>query len=147
ERVARVFVAAGVRKLRLTGGEPLLRRDLPTLVRMLRPLGAELALTTNAVLLPDFALALKEAGLDRITISLDALDPNVFQRAADAPGFSPQDVLSGIAAAEKAGFESLNIDCVVRKGLNDDQILPLARFFQGSAHTLRFIEFMDVGTR
>lgn len=147
ERVARVFVAAGVRKLRLTGGEPLLRRDLPTLVGMLRPLGAELALTTNAVLLSDFAPALKEAGLDRITVSLDALDPQVFQDAADAPGFSPQDVLSGIAAAESAGFSSLNINCVVRRGLNDQQILPLARAFRGSRHILRFIEFMDVGTR
>jgi cyclic pyranopterin phosphate synthase len=91
-RVARLFVAGGVRKLRLTGGEPLLRKELPSLVRLLRPLGAEVALTTNGVLLSRYARDLKSAGLDRLTVSLDALDADVFQKACDAPSHSPKDV-------------------------------------------------------
>lgn len=146
-RIAGIFVSGGVKKLRLTGGEPLLRKELPTLVAMLRPLGAELALTTNGVLLPKLAQPLKDAGLHRLTVSLDALDPEIFQRTCDAPGFSPQDVLAGIEAAERAGFESIKINCVVRRGLNDEQPLVMARHFRGSGHPLRFIEFMDVGTR
>ena len=146
-RVARLFVGLGTRKLRITGGEPLLRRDLSVLVEMLSELGMEMALTTNGVLLPKQAQALKLAGLDRITVSLDALDPLVFQRSSDAPGFSPRDVLAGIDAAQAAGLFPLKVNCVVRRGLNEDQILPLVRHFAGQNVIVRFIEYMDVGTK
>lgn len=146
-RAASVFVSLGVRKIRLTGGEPLLRRELPSLVRMLRSLDVELALTTNGVLLPQLAAPLKEAGLHRLTVSLDALDPRVFQKVCDAPGFGPEDVLSGIQAARDAGFESIKINCAVRRGENEGDVAKLARHFAGSGHIVRFIEFMDVGTR
>ncbi len=146
-RLAKVFVHGGVKKIRLTGGEPLLRKELATLVKMLALLPVEIALTTNGVLLPRCAQELRDAGLQRLTVSLDALDDNIFQRACDAPAFSPKNVLDGIEAAEKAGFKSININCVVRRGLNESQIVPLARHFSGTPHTVRFIEFMDVGTR
>ncbi len=144
ERLARIFVGLGVRKLRLTGGEPLLRRDLPELIRRLVPLGVPIALTTNGSLLRVQAAALRRAGLTRLTVSLDTLDPVVFRRMNDAE-FGPQDVLAGIAAAEAAGFDSIKINAVVRRGVNEDAVGELTRKFRGSAHVLRFIEYMDVG--
>lgn len=147
-RVAELLVReGGVQKIRITGGEPLLRRQLPRLIAMLAPLGAELAMTTNGVLLPEHARSLRDAGLSRLTVSLDALDEGIFQQASDAPGFSAAQVLSGIAAAESAGFETIKVNCVVRRGVNESQILPLAQHFAQTPHSLRFIEFMDVGTR
>ncbi len=144
ERLARIFVGLGVRKLRLTGGEPLLRRDLPALIRRLVPLGVPIALTTNGSLLRVQAAELREAGLTRLTVSLDTLDPVVFRRMNDAE-FGPEEVLAGIAAAESAGFESIKINAVVRRGVNEDAIVDLMRKFGASAHILRFIEYMDVG--
>lgn len=146
-RVARVFVGLGVRKIRLTGGEPLLRRQLPRLVEMLARLDVEVALTTNGVLLSKFARELRDAGLSRVTVSLDALDEAVFQRVCDAPGFSVRDVLGGIEAASAAGFSGVKVNCAVRRGENESEVVPLARYFRGTGHVLRFIEFMDVGTR
>ncbi len=145
-RLSRLFVARGVTKLRLTGGEPLLRKDLPRLVEMLGRLGAELALTTNGALLARHARALASAGLDRVTVSLDALDEAVFQRMSDAPRFHVTDVLAGIEAARIAGLGPIKVNCVVRRGVNEDQIEPLVRHFRGSGCTVRFIEFMDVGS-
>jgi cyclic pyranopterin phosphate synthase len=144
-RVARLL-GGTLRKVRLTGGEPLLRKDLPTLVKMLHQETAlPLALTTNGVLLPKWVEQLAEAGLERLTVSLDALDDAVFRSVTDAD-YAVSDVLAGIAAAERAGFTRLKINCVVRRGLNESEILPLARRFHGSGHVLRFIEYMDVGS-
>lgn len=145
-RVARVFVSLGVQKLRITGGEPLLRKSLHRLVEQLRPLGAEIALTTNGVLLPARAQALADAGLNRVTVSLDALDEDVFQRMSDAPHVSVADVLRGIDAALRAGLRPVKVNCVVRRGVNDDQIEKLVRHFRGTGCSIRFIEFMDVGS-
>ena len=147
ERVARAFVALGVRKLRLTGGEPLLRAELPEIVeRLARIEGVEdLALTTNAVLLPRHADALRKAGLQRLTISLDALDADVFKRMSGGQG-EVADVLAGVAAAERAGFGPIKFNCVVQRGVNDSEVLALAAHFRGTPHVLRFIEYMDVGT-
>lgn len=150
-RLAEVFVALGVRKLRLTGGEPLMRKDLPTLVAMLAPLRTpdgrplDLTLTTNGSLLGRHAAALKQAGLQRITVSLDALDPALFTQLSDS-STDVGTVLRGIDAAARAGLAPIKINMVVRRGLNDHQILPMARHFRGSGHILRFIEYMDVGT-
>ena len=148
EEVGRVVAVlkGALRKVRLTGGEPLLRRDLPALVGMLRR-NPELpvALTTNGVLLPRLAEPLAQAGLTRLTVSLDALDPEVFRAVTDAD-YAASDVLLGIASAVAAGFTRLKINCVVRRGLNESEILPLARHFHGSGHVLRFIEYMDVGS-
>ena len=124
ERLARVFVGLGVRKLRLTGGEPLLRRNLSELIRRLVPLGAPIALTTNGSLLRLQAAALRSAGLTRLTVSLDTLDPATFRRMNDAD-FGPDDVLAGIAAAEAAGFSSLKVNAVVRRGVNEDSVADL----------------------
>lgn len=146
-RVAERFVGLGVQKIRLTGGEPLLRRELPQLVRSLSELGVDLALTTNGVLLARQADALRQAGLTRLSVSLDALDEAVFQQLCDTPAFRAQDVLAGIARAEAAGFPPPKINCVVRRGVNDHQIVPLAQEFLGRGHVLRFIEYMDVGER
>lgn len=147
ERLARTFVALGVRKLRLTGGEPLLRRDLPMLVARLAAIeGVEdLALTTNGVLLPKFAQPLRDAGLQRITVSMDSVDPEVFRRMSGGRGEVAQ-IEAGIAAAEAAGFTRLKINCVVMRGVNDAGVLDLVERFRGSGHVLRFIEYMDVGT-
>lgn len=147
ERLARLFVALGVRKLRLTGGEPLLRRDLPELVgRLSRIEGVQdLALTTNGALLPKFARALREAGLHRITLSLDSLDAQIYRRMAGGRGEIDQ-VLAAIAAAKDAGFGALKINCVVLRGVNDEGVLDLVERFRGTSHELRFIEYMDVGT-
>jgi cyclic pyranopterin phosphate synthase len=147
ERIARAFVDLGVRKLRLTGGEPLLRRDLPQLVRMLRriPGVEDLALTTNGVLLPRLAPALREAGLMRLTVSLDTLDAPTFHTLSGGRG-EVGEVLAGIAAAEAAGFDRIKLNCVVMRGVNDMQVLDLLERFRGTRHIVRFIEYMDVGT-
>ncbi len=145
-RLARIFVALGVRKLRLTGGEPLLRRDLPVLVHMLDGIdGADdLTLTTNGALLARQARALAEAGLRRISVSLDSLDDAVFARMNDV-GFPVRSVLDGIDAAQAAGLAPIKVNMVVRRGLNEDSIVPMARYFRDRGHILRLIEYMDVG--
>ena len=147
ERIARVFVSLGVKKLRLTGGEPLLRRDLPRLVeRLARMEGVEdLALTTNGVLLPKLAQPLRDAGLQRVTISMDSADPEVFRRMSGGRGELAQ-VEAAIAAAERAGFPPLKINCVVMRGVNDAGVPDLVARFRGTGHVVRFIEYMDVGT-
>ncbi|AEE67921.1 molybdenum cofactor biosynthesis protein [Bordetella pertussis] len=150
-RLAAQFARLGVEKIRLTGGEPLLRKNIETLVGMLaelrtpagRPL--DLTLTTNGSLLARKAAALKQAGLSRVTVSLDALDAALFARMSDS-NFSPDDVLRGIDAAAEAGLAPVKVNMVVRRGLNDGEILPMARRFRGSGHILRFIEYMDVGS-
>ena len=143
ERIARVFVAQGVEKIRLTGGEPLLRRGIEKLIEQLARLPVEITLTTNGALLAKKAQTLKDAGLHRITVSLDGLDDAVFKRMNDVD-FAVGDVLNGIDAAAVAGLP-VKINCVVKRGTNDSQILPLARHFRHSGHVLRFIEYMDVG--
>jgi GTP 3',8-cyclase len=147
EELARVVGVLGstLRKVRLTGGEPLLRKDLAQLVALLAPSQLPLALTTNGVLLPRLAEPLAQAGLTRLTVSLDALDADVFAAVTDAD-YGVADVLSGIDSAVAAGFRQLKINCVVRRGLNESQIPKLARHFHGSGHVLRFIEYMDVGS-
>jgi cyclic pyranopterin phosphate synthase len=142
-RVARVFVSLGTRKIRITGGEPLVRRDLERLVEQLAELGVDLTLTTNASVLAAKAQMLADAGLDRITISLDALDDRTF-RAMNDVDFPVDRVLEGIDAAVAAGLP-VKINAVVKRGVNDDQIIPMAAFFKERGQTLRFIEFMDVG--
>jgi GTP 3',8-cyclase len=153
-RLARLFAGAGTRKLRLTGGEPLLRKDLEHLVAMLAALRTpdgmplDLTLTTNGSLLARKAAALKSAGLSRLTVSLDAIDDAAFRRMNDV-GFAVADVLAGIDAAIAAGFAPVKVNMVVKKGSNDDQVVPLARALHaryGNAAVLRFIEFMDVGS-
>lgn len=149
-RLASVGVSLGVEKIRLTGGEPLLRKDLHILIGMLAdlktPAGApvELTLTTNATLLAKNAQALKDAGLHRVTVSLDALDEAIFQSMSDSR-VSVKAVLEGIQQAARVGLAPVKVNMVVRKGVNDAQILPMARYFRNSGHILRFIEFMDVG--
>jgi cyclic pyranopterin phosphate synthase len=147
ERLVRAFVPLGVRKLRLTGGEPLLRRELPELVRLLAqiPQVEDLAMTTNGVLLPRLAPALRAAGLQRLTVSLDTLDVATFRHLSGGRG-EVDEVLAGIAAAEDAGFAPLKLNCVVMRGINDMQILDLVERYRGSGHIVRFIEYMDVGT-
>ena len=145
ERLARVFASRGVEKIRLTGGEPLLRRDLDTLVaKLARIPGLDLTLTTNGVLLPAKAQALADAGLRRVTVSLDSLDDDVFRAMNDAD-VPVERVLAGIEAAHSAGLAPVKVNTVVKRGLNEDSVLPLARRFRGSGVVLRFIEFMDVG--
>ena len=149
-RLVRIFVAHGVEKIRLTGGEPLLRKHLPVLIGELAKIrtvsGAllDLTLTTNASILARQAQALRSAGLHRITVSLDAIDDAVFRQMNDVD-FPVSDVLDGIAAAKGVGFESVKINMVVKAGVNDQQILPMVKHFKGSGHILRFIEYMDVG--
>ena len=146
QRLTRIFHRLGVRKVRLTGGEPLLRHDLPELVKMLAGIdGLDLAMTTNGTLLAKHAEALAAAGLGRVTVSLDSLDDKVFQRMNDVD-FPVARVLEGIAAAAAAGLGPIKINAVVRRGLNDDGLVDLARHFKASGHVLRFIEYMDVGT-
>jgi cyclic pyranopterin phosphate synthase len=149
-RLAGVFVGLGVQKLRITGGEPLLRRHVETLIQMLAALrtpegdALDLTLTTNGSLLTRKADALRAAGLKRLTVSLDGLDDAVFQRMNDV-GFPVADVLAGIRAAQAAGLGPIKVNMVVQRGVNDDQILPMARHFRHSGVVLRFIEYMDVG--
>jgi cyclic pyranopterin phosphate synthase len=144
ERVARVFVGLGVTKLRITGGEPLLRRDLESLVERLAALGElDLTLTTNGALLAQKAKALADAGLTRVTVSLDSLDDEVF-RAMNDVDFPVARVLSAIDAAADAGLP-VKVNVVVKRGVSDGSVLDMARRFRGTGHTVRFIEYMDVG--
>ena len=147
ETAVRAFARLGVSKLRLTGGEPLLRKGLPELIaRLARVPGIDdLALTTNGSLLAGQARALHEAGLHRLTVSLDSLDPAGFRAMSGGRG-DLADVLAGLAAAESAGFRSIKVNCVVQRGVNEDQALALAARFRGTPHVPRFIEYMDVGT-
>ncbi len=147
ERLARIFVDLGVEKIRITGGEPLLRHGLPQLIEGLSAIPGltDLTLTTNGYLLAKQATSLASAGLRRITVSFDSHDEEVFRRMSGRD-FGPARVLEGIAAAAAAGLAPIKINCVVQKGVNDHQIVDLARHFRGSGHILRFIEFMDVGT-
>ncbi|HEY2220239.1 MAG TPA: GTP 3',8-cyclase MoaA [Gaiellaceae bacterium] len=142
-RLARAAVSLGVEKLRLTGGEPLIRRDVERLVAMLSELDAEVTLTTNASLLPRKAQALKDAGLDRVTVSLDSMDDATFRGMNDVD-FPVERVLEGIRAAHAAGLP-VKVNSVVKRGVNEQEIVPLARYFRGTPHILRFIEYMDVG--
>jgi cyclic pyranopterin phosphate synthase len=143
-RVAAVFASLGVRVVRITGGEPLVRRNVEHLVELLREIpGLEIALTTNGALLPQKAEALAHAGLDRVTVSLDSVDDAAF-RALNDVDFPVQQVLDGIDAAAAAGLR-VKVNAVVKRGANDDGIVALAEHFRGTPHTLRFIEYMDVG--
>ncbi|MDX6425047.1 MAG: 3,8-cyclase [Gaiellaceae bacterium] len=142
-RVAGTFVSAGVQKIRITGGEPLVRRDLERLIAQLAELDVDLTLTTNGSLLPQKAQALADAGLRRITVSLDSLDDAIF-RALNDVDFSVKRVLDGIDAASAAGLP-VKVNAVIKRGVNDDQVVPLAAFFRERGHTVRFIEYMDVG--
>ena len=146
-RLARIVRPLGVEKIRLTGGEPLLRRNLDRLVAMLRAAlpGVDLTLTTNGSALKAQAAALKAAGLDRVTVSLDSLDEATFRRMNDAE-FPVAKVLEGIDAAAAAGLAPLKINMVVKRGINDHQVVDMARHFRGSGHIVRYIEFMDVGS-
>ena len=150
-RLARIFVAHGVEKFRLTGGEPLLRRHLEVLIEMLANLQTpegkplDITLTTNAVLLAKKAQSLKDAGLQRVTVSLDALDDAIFRRM-NGVDFPVKDVLKGIEAAQKVDLWPIKINMVVKRGVNDAEVLPMARYFRHTGAVLRFIEYMDVGT-
>ena len=145
-RLADHFVKMGARKIRLTGGEPLIRREIEDLIASLASIPEiDLTLTTNGVLLPQKAQALKAAGLNRVTISLDSLDEEVFSKMNDVD-FPVQQVLAGIQAAADAGLQPIKINMVVQRGINDQDILPMARYFRETGHILRFIEYMDVGT-
>lgn len=149
-RVANIFISHGVEKIRLTGGEPLLRKDLEILIKMLADLKTvdgkpvDLTLTTNGSLLKRKAQALKDAGLKRLTVSLDAISDDIFRKMNDVD-FPLQDVLDSIAFAQKVGFDSIKVNMVVKKGVNEQEILPMAKYFKGSGIIPRFIEYMDVG--
>jgi cyclic pyranopterin phosphate synthase len=147
ERVARAFARAGVQKLRLTGGEPLLRKGIEELIALLSKVDgiSDLTLTTNGSLLARKAGALKEAGLDRVTVSLDSMDDTVFMAMNDV-GFPVQDVLDGIEAASVAGLAPVKVNMVVKRGVNDESVVEMARHFRGTGHIVRFIEYMDVGS-
>ncbi len=146
-RLAKLFVDNGVEKIRLTGGEPTIRKDIEKLIAMLASIEGlkDLTLTTNGSTLVKKAQALKEAGLDRITVSLDSLDDEVFKSMNDAD-FPVQGVLDGIEAAAEAGLHPIKINMVVKRGVNDKDVLNMAGFFRGTGHVLRFIEYMDVGS-
>jgi cyclic pyranopterin phosphate synthase len=146
-RSVEIFVALGVTKVRITGGEPLLRKGVEELIGMLSkvPGVKDLTMTTNALLLPDRARSLRAAGLQRVTVSLDALDESVFQAMVDRP-VPVSSVLQGIVAAEEAGLLPIKVNMVVKRGANQDQIERMAEHFRGTGHVLRFIEYMDVGT-
>jgi len=144
-RLAKVFVGLGVQKIRLTGGEPLVRRHLHRLIEMLAPLGAELTLTTNGSLLAAQAQQLAKAGLKRVTVSLDSLDDATFRAMNDAD-FPVAKVLDGIEAAAAAGLGPVKINMVVKRGVNDRGIVQMAERWRGSGHIIRYIEFMDVGS-
>jgi len=144
-RLARIFASLGVQKIRITGGEPLLRRELDRLIAMLARIpGLDLTLTTNGSLLAEMSPALKEAGLRRLTVSLDSLDDEVF-RAMNDVDFSVKRVLAGIDVAARVGLTPIKINVVVKRGVNERSVLPMARYFRGTGHILRFIEYMDVG--
>jgi GTP 3',8-cyclase len=147
ETLVRGFARAGVTKLRITGGEPLLRKRLPELVARLTAIEglADIALTTNGSLLAPHAHALREAGLHRITVSLDALDPELFRALSGGRG-DVAEVLKGIEAAQAAGFGPIKLNCVVQRNVNESEVLPLVEFAREQGHVMRFIEYMDVGT-
>ena len=142
-RVVKSLLPLGIKKVRITGGEPLLRRDLANLVAMLSDHNLDLALTTNASLLAKYAKVLSKAGLNRVTVSLDAMDEATFQEMNDVE-LSIQQVLDGIEVAHSSGLD-LKINCVIRRGVNEHAILPLVEYFRHTPHVLRFIEYMDVG--
>lgn len=150
-RIAKIFIAHGVTKLRLTGGEPLLRKNIEKLIEMLRGLSTQdgreldITLTTNGSLLARKAQSLKDAGLTRVTVSLDSLNEATFRKMNDVD-FPVSDVLEGIAAAHQVGLGPIKVNMVVKAGLNDQEIVPMARYFQNTPHVLRFIEYMDVGS-
>jgi len=144
-RLARIFAGHGVKKIRLTGGEPLVRKDLPKLIAMLAKIpGLDLTLTTNGALLARSAQALKDAGLKRVSVSLDSLDDKIFKAMNDAD-FPVEKVLEGMEAAKGVGLEPIKVNMVVKRGVNESSILPMARFFRKKGYILRFIEYMDVG--
>ena len=144
-RTARLFAALGVTKIRLTGGEPLLRQDLPDLIAQLRAIGGirDLALTTNAARLAKLARPLKEAGLDRVTVSIDSLKPERFREMTQRGDLGP--VLEGLAAARDVGLGPIKLNAVIERGVNDDEILDLVDFARENGYEVRFIEYMDVG--
>lgn len=145
-RLTRLFTEFGVRKVRITGGEPLVRSDVTHLIEELTgvPGVTDLAMTTNGFLLPRYADELRRVGLDRLTVSLDALDDDVFSQMSGRP-YGPEKVLEGIAAAREAGFSPLKINVVVQRGVNEHTIVDTADHFRGTGDIVRFIEFMDVG--
>ncbi|MFQ5795372.1 MAG: GTP 3',8-cyclase MoaA [Candidatus Bipolaricaulia bacterium] len=146
ERLARIFVAHGVKKIRITGGEPLVRRNVERLIEMLARIpGLDLAMTTNGSLLAKKAQMLKDAGLQRITVSLDSLDDAVF-RAMNDVNFPVERVLEGIEAAAAVGLTPIKINMVVQRGVNEQSVVPMARYFRKTGYILRFIEYMDVGS-
>ncbi|MFQ5415727.1 MAG: GTP 3',8-cyclase MoaA [Myxococcota bacterium] len=147
ERLVRLFIELGVEKIRITGGEPLLRHQLPSLIERLAALDGlrDLTLTTNGYLLARQAKELAEAGLQRITVSLDSDEDAAF-KTMNGLGFGTEKVLEGIAAAHEAGLRPIKINCVVERGINEDAIVGLARMWKGTGHIVRYIEFMDVGT-
>ena len=144
-QVVKVFLACGGKKVRLTGGEPLLRKDVPDLIKAIKTLDGleEVALTTNGLLLPKYISPLVDAGLDRVTLSLDALDDAIFRKMSGR-NVPVHLVLAGLDAASRAGIP-VKINSVILRGINDDQVLPLAEFFRGRSEILRYIEYMDVG--
>ena len=144
-RLTKIFVAHGVKKIRLTGGEPLVRKDLPDLIAMLAAIpNLDLTMTTNGSLLPKFAHALKDAGLKRVTVSLDSLDNSIFKSMNDVD-FPAEKVIEGMDAAAAVGLGPIKVNMVVKRGVNESSILPMARFFREKGYILRFIEYMDVG--
>ncbi|MEE2703922.1 MAG: GTP 3',8-cyclase MoaA [Myxococcota bacterium] len=147
ERLAKIFAGLGTSKLRITGGEPLLRAELPVLIKKLAAIEGirDIALTSNGQLLAEQARPLRDAGLGRVTVSLDSLDPEIFRRMAGR-SVGPERVLAGIEAADRAGLTPIKINCVVQRGRNDESFIELARRFRGTGHIVRFIEYMDVGT-
>ena len=148
ERIARIFAAVGVNKLRITGGEPLVRANLPELIERLSLIEGieDIALTTNGYLLPKYANELKEAGLNRLTISLDSIDEEIFKKMSGRPQ-GPANTLEGIKLATELGFSPIKINVVVQRAVNDHTLVDTARYFKGTGAIVRFIEFMDVGTK
>ena len=147
-RLVKIFVALGVVKVRLTGGEPLLRDNLVSLIAGLKQISGlrEVAMTTNGSLLRNMVGSLKEVGLDRLTVSLNSLDQDRFQASSDS-GISVNNILCALEDAKAVGFKNIKLNCVLRRGVNDIDILPLAAFARENGYTVRFIEFMDVGTK
>ena len=145
-RLTRLFVGFGVKKVRITGGEPLVRAEVTELVAQLAEIDGveDLAMTTNGFMLPRYAQQLRDAGLDRLTVSMDALDDDVFKQMSGRP-YGPERVLAGMDAARDAGFSPLKINTVVQRGVNEHTILSTAEYFRGTGDIVRFIEFMDVG--
>ena len=148
ERLARIFAATGVSKLRVTGGEPLVRANLPDLIASLSAIDGidDIALTTNGYLLTKYASELKDAGLNRLTISLDSIDEDIFKQMSGRPQ-GPANTLEGIRVATELGFSPIKINVVVQRGVNDHTLVDTARYFKGTGAIVRFIEYMDVGTK